>query len=59
MLTATQTANRLIKEHGDLAPNIADKRAQELRNVGDEIGNQQWMKVMIETKYLLARDNAE
>jgi hypothetical protein len=59
MLTATQTANRLIKEHGDLAPNIANKRARELRNAGDEIGNQQWMKVMIETKYLLARDNAE
>jgi hypothetical protein len=59
MLTTTQTANRLIKEHGDLAPSVADKRAQELRNAGDEIGNRQWMKVMTETKYLLARDNAE
>lgn len=56
---AIPSANRLIKEHGELAPIVAGKRAQELRNVGDEIGNQQWMKVMIETKILLARDYAE
>ena len=59
MPVAMPTANRLIKEHGELAPMVADKRAQELRIAGDEIGNRQRSRIMTEAKYLLARDYAE
>jgi hypothetical protein len=59
MLEAIPTADKLIKEHGELAPNIAGKHARELRKSGDAVSSQQWMKVLIDTKYLLARDYAE
>lgn len=59
MLTAIPSANGLIKEHGELAPNVAGKCARDSREAGDEISGQKWTKVMIESKFLLARENAE
>ena len=59
MLMTESTADRLIKEHGELAIGIAGKHACECQKAGDEKGSRQWSKVMIETKMLLARDYAE
>lgn len=59
MLMAIPSANGLIKEHGELAPNVAGKCARDSRDAGDERSRQIWTKVMTETKFLLARDYAE
>lgn len=59
MLDVVQTANRLIKKHGELATNVAGKRADEVHESGDETGYRLWQQVVIETKVLLARDYAE
>ena len=59
ILSTASIADRLIKEHGELAPGVAAKHACKLQKAGDEIRSRQWTKVMIESKMLLARDYAE
>jgi hypothetical protein len=56
MLNATETANRLIKQHGDAAPEIAAHHAADSERVGDGKERQHWVNVVVEAKALLARD---
>lgn len=56
METVTRTANLLIKEHGEQAPNIAAQRASDPKlSDGPEL-QAFWTNVIVETKLLLARD---
>ena len=59
MLDVIQTANRLIKQHGELAVDVAGERADAVHQAGDETSYRRWKEVVIETKVLLARDYAE
>lgn len=56
MLKISETANRLIKQHGETAPYIAAERASEMQKAGDHESEVHWTNVVIETKILLARD---
>jgi hypothetical protein len=56
MLKVSQTANRLIKQHGETAPYVAAERATEMQKAGDRESEVHWTNVVIETKLLLARD---
>lgn len=56
MQSVTQTANRLIKQHGESAPNIAAERAAD-PNLSDGPETRAfWINVIVEAKVLLARD---
>ena len=56
MFKISETANRLIKQHGETAPYIAAERASEMQKAGDRESEEHWTNVVIETKILLARD---
>lgn len=57
MTPATKTANRLIKQYGDTAPEIAANRAAECEQEGKSDARLYWSNVVVETKALLARDH--
>jgi hypothetical protein len=59
MLDIIETANRLIKLHGEHAIDVAGEQAEARHEAGDELSYQRWKEVVIETKVLLARDYAE
>lgn len=56
MQTVTQTANRLIKQHGESAPTVAAERATDPKFSNGPEMRAFWMNVIIEAKVLLARD---
>lgn len=56
MLKVSETANKLIKQHGETAPYIAAERAFEMQKAGDRESELHWTNIVIETKLLLARD---
>ena len=56
MPDATKTANRLIKLHGEEAPEVAADRAAEYERTGEEEEWQHWANVVVTAKLLLARD---
>lgn len=56
MQSVTQTANRLIKQHGESAPNIAAERAADPKLPGGPEMRTFWINVIVEAKVLLARD---
>lgn len=56
METVTQTANRLIKQHGESAPAIAAERASDPKISDGPEMRAFWMNVIVEAKVLLARD---
>lgn len=57
MTKILETANRLVKQHGERAPDVAAERATELGRAGDQRNGTYWQSVMIQTKVLLAREN--
>jgi hypothetical protein len=57
MTEILETANKLVKQHGERAPDVAAERAIELEQAGDGDSGTYWQSVMIQTKVLLARDN--
>jgi len=56
METVTQTANRLIKQHGEAAPRVASEAIAEFKRSEKRDRQAFWTSVVIETKVLLARD---
>jgi hypothetical protein len=56
MSNATGTAHRLIKQHGDDAPEVAADRAAECEEAGKREEQTHWASVVVEAKLLLARD---
>lgn len=58
MTNATETANRLIKQHGEAAPEIAASHAADSERAGDGEEQRHWVSVVVEAKALLARDSA-
>ncbi len=57
MTEILETANKLVKQHGERAPDVAAERATELGHAGDQDQGTYWQSVMIQTKVLLAREN--
>ena len=56
MQNPTQTANQLIKRHGDAAPEVAASHIAECDRKHNDDEHAFWSTVMVETKVLLARD---
>ena len=51
-----QTANELIKQHGDDAPIHAAMRADELLDAGDIDGQAVWKRVLAAVEELLSKE---
>jgi len=56
MSEATGTANRLIKQYGEDAPQVAASRAEEFGRSRRPEERTYWKSVLVEAKVLLARD---
>ena len=56
MPDAPKTANRLIKQHREAAPEVAADRAAESERSGDDEEWQHRASVVVTAKLLLARD---
>ena len=54
-----QTANELIKQHGDDAPIHAAMRADELLEAGDMDGQAVWKQILAEMEELLSKEPPE
>lgn len=57
MTEILETANKLVKQHGERAPDVAAEHASELGKAGDRDKGTYWQSVMIQTKVLLACEN--
>jgi len=54
-----QTANELIKQHGEDAPIHAAMRADELLDAGDMDGQAVWKRILAAVEELLAKEPPE